>query len=50
MQTPQYKMGSRTFKMGNKVLPYSTGKSTQCYTAAWTGGSLGENGYMYMYG
>ena len=24
--------------------------SAQCYVAAWMGGGLGENGYMYMYG
>ena len=34
----------------NKVLLYSTWNSTQCYVAAWVGGRLGENGYMYMYG
>ena len=27
---------------------YSTGNSAQCYVAAWIGGGLGENGYMYM--
>ena len=31
-------------------LPYSTGNSAQCYLAAGMGGSLGENGYMHMYG
>ena len=34
----------------NKDLLYSTGDSAQRYAAAWTGGSLGENGYMYMCG
>ena len=33
-----------------KDLPYSTWNSAQCCVAAWMGGSLGENGYMYMYG
>ena len=28
----------------NKVLPYSTRNSAQCYVAAWMGRSLGENG------
>ena len=36
------------FKMNNKDLLYSTGNSA--YVAAWMGGELGENGYMYMYG
>ena len=35
----------------NKDLVYVTWNSAQCYAAAWMGdGSLGENGYMYMYG
>ena len=34
----------------NKDLVYSTGYSVQCYVAAWMGGELGENGYIYMYG
>ena len=34
----------------NKDLLYSTGNSAQCYLAAWMGGGLGENGYVYMYG
>ena len=34
----------------NKDLLYSTGNSAQCYVAAWIGGSLQENGYMYMCG
>ena len=34
----------------NKDLLYSTRNSVQCYVAAWIGGSLGENGYMFMYG
>ena len=33
----------------NKDLLYSTGTSTQCYVTAWMEGSLGKNGYMYMY-
>ena len=39
------------FKMDNRQdVLYSTGASAQCYLAAWTEGSLGENGYMHMYG
>jgi len=41
------------FKMDNltnKDLLNSTGNSAQCYVAAWMGESLGENGYLYMYG
>ena len=34
----------------NKDLLYSTGNFAQCYVAAWMEGSLGENGYMYVYG
>ena len=34
----------------NKDLLQSTWKSAQCYVASWMGRSLGENGYMYMYG
>ena len=34
----------------NKDLLYSTWKFAQCYVPAWTGGGLGNNGYMYMYG
>ena len=34
----------------NKDLLYSTWNSAQCYVTAWMGESLGENGYMYMYG
>ena len=33
----------------NKDLLYYTGKSPQCYVAAWIGGDLGEKGYMYMW-
>ena len=34
----------------NKVLLYSIGNCAQCYVAAGMGGgSLGENGYMYLY-
>ena len=34
----------------NKNLLYSTGNSVQCYVEAWIRGSLGEKGYIYMYG
>ena len=34
----------------NMDLLYSTGNSAQCYVAAWMERSLGENGYMYMFG
>ena len=34
----------------SKELLYSTWNSAQCYVPAWMGGSLGENGYMYIYG
>ena len=34
----------------NKDLLYSTGNSAQCYVVPGWEGSLGENGYMYMYG
>ena len=34
----------------NKDLLCSAGNSAQCYVAAWMKRSLGENGYMYMYG
>ena len=34
----------------NKDLLYSTWNSAQGYVAAWMEGTLGENGYMYMYG
>ena len=34
----------------NKDLVYGTGNSAQCFVAAWMGGSLRENGHMYMYG
>ena len=34
----------------NKDLRYSTGNFAQWYVAAWMGGGLEENGYMYMYG
>ena len=33
-----------------KDLLYTPWYSAQCYVAAWMGGSLGKNGYMYMYG
>ena len=32
----------------NKDLLSNTGNSAQRYVAAWMGGSLRENGYMYM--
>ena len=32
----------------NKDPLYSTRNSAQCYVAAWMGGELGENVYMYM--
>ena len=35
--------------INNKVLLCSKGNSAQCYEPGWEG-SLGENGYMYMYG
>ena len=34
----------------NKDVLYSTGNSSQCYVEAWVRRSLGENGYVYMYG
>ena len=34
----------------NKDLLCSIGNPAQCYVAAWMKKSLGENGYMYMYG
>ena len=34
----------------NKELLYRTWNSAQCYVAAWMGGGLRENGYMYVYG
>ena len=34
----------------NKDLLHSTGNFAQCHVAAWMEGSLGENGYMYVYG
>jgi len=36
--------------MTNKDLLYSTGNSAQGYMAAWMGGGLREDGFMYMYG
>ena len=36
--------------IANKDLLCSAGNSAQCYVAAWMKRSLGENGYMYMYG
>ena len=37
--------------MGSQQGPaVSTWNFAQCYVAAWMGGGLGENGYMYMYG
>ena len=37
-------------RIANKVLLYGTGDSSQCYVTVWMEGSLGENGYMSMYG
>ena len=37
------------FKMDN-LTNKDTGNSAQCYVAAWMRESLGENGYLYMYG
>jgi len=34
----------------NKWGLYSTGDSAQYYVAAWVGGHLGENGYLYSFG
>ena len=34
----------------NKDLLCNTGKSAQCYMAAWMGGEFGGNGYIYTYG
>ena len=34
----------------SKDLLSSTGNSAQCHVPAWMEGSLGENGYMCMYG
>ena len=34
----------------NKNLLYITGNSDQCCVPAWMEGSLGENGYMCVYG
>ena len=34
----------------SKDLLSSTGDSAPCHVAAWMEGSLGENGYMCMYG
>ena len=34
----------------NKDLLYSAWNSAQDYVSAWMRGSLGENGYMCMYG
>ena len=40
-----------TFKMDNieTDLLSRTWSSAQCYVAAWMGGELGMNGYMYAY-
>ena len=34
----------------NKDLLYSTWNSAQCDVVAWMEGSLGDNGYLYVYG
>ena len=36
--------------ISNKDVLRSTGNSAQCCVEAWMRGSLGENGYMHMYG
>ena len=36
--------------MTNKDLLYSTGSSAQCYVQPGWEGSLGENGFLCMYG
>ena len=38
-----------TWRTSKDLLP-STGSSAQCHMAAWMEGSLGKNGYKYMYG
>ena len=44
-------MMTATFKMDNQQdLLYSTGNSAQCMWQPGWEGSLGENGYTYMYG
>ena len=37
-------------QISNKDILCSIENSAQCHVAAWMGGKLGENGYMYMYG
>ena len=37
-------------RITNKDLLYSTGNSSRCYEADWTGGEFGESGYMCIYG
>ena len=37
-------------RLTNKVLLNSTRSSAYCYVAAWMGGEMGGNGYMYMHG
>ena len=34
----------------DKILPYRTRNSAQCYVAAWVAGGLGEDGFIYMDG
>ena len=36
-------------QISNKDILCSIENSAQCHVAAWMGGELGENGYMYMY-
>ena len=44
-------MHTAVFETDNqKDLLHSTGDSARCYEAAWLGGGLGEDGYMYTYG
>ena len=44
-------MHTAVFKMENQQgLPVETGNSAQRYVAAWVGGGLGENRYVYIHG
>ena len=50
----EYRMDMYTLlylkQISNKDILCRTENSAQCHVAAWMGGELGENGYMYMYG
>jgi len=50
----EYRMDMYTLlylkQISNKDILCSIENSAQCHVAAWMGGELGENGYMYMYG